>query len=93
MSLPLVLARRAYLPAIKPCNHWRCMVEQGPRIVITRRHPGYPVETIMTKYYAAAIAFLVITPAAFAAPVADTVAACCAALDACCEQAMDCCDE
>ena len=37
----------------------------------------------MTKYYAAAIAVFFITPAAFAAPaVADTVAACCAALDA-----------
>jgi hypothetical protein len=52
------------------------------------------METIMTKNYAAAIAVFFITPAAFAAPaVADTVAACCAALDACCEQAMDCCDE
>ena len=50
----------------------------------------------MTKYFAAAVALLIVTPAAFAAEsstVADAVDACCAALDACCEQAMDCCDD
>jgi hypothetical protein len=50
----------------------------------------------MTKYYATAIALLFVAPAAFAGQssiVADTINACCAALDACCEQAMDCCEE
>ena len=50
----------------------------------------------MTKYYAAAAALFLITPAAFAAQsptIANAVDACCAALDACCEQAMDCCDD
>lgn len=33
---PLVPARRAYLPDTKRCNHWRWIVEQGPRVVIIR---------------------------------------------------------
>ncbi len=50
----------------------------------------------MTKYYAAAVTLLFITPAAFAeqpSTVAGAVDSCCVALDACCEQAMDCCED
>ncbi|MFM9828856.1 MAG: hypothetical protein ACKVOB_08955 [Sphingomonas sp.] len=47
----------------------------------------------MTKYYAAAVALLFITPAAFAGQGGTLADACCAALEACCEQAMDCCEE
>jgi hypothetical protein len=50
----------------------------------------------MTKYYAAAVALLFVTPAAFAgqaSAISDAVSDCCAALDACCEQVADCCDD
>jgi hypothetical protein len=76
-----------------------------PSVTINARYPNVDQrtiflsvssETIMTKYYAAAVALLFISPAAFAsqsATVAAAVDACCAALDHCCEEVMDCCDE
>jgi hypothetical protein len=53
-------------------------------------------EIIMPKYFAAAVALLFITPAAFSAQsstVAGAVNACCAAVEDCCEDVMDCCDD
>lgn len=47
----------------------------------------------MTKYYAAAVALLFVTPGAFAGHGAALTESCCAALEACCEQVMDCCDD
>ncbi len=50
----------------------------------------------MTKYYAAALTLLFITPAAFAndgTGVSAAIDACCAALDECCDQALNCCDD
>ncbi|MEY4870265.1 MAG: hypothetical protein RIS11_1459, partial [Pseudomonadota bacterium] len=46
----------------------------------------------MPKYFAAAVALLFITPAAFSAQsstVAGAVNACCAAVEDCCEDVMD----
>lgn len=50
----------------------------------------------MIKYFSAAVALLLVAPAAFAgqsSTVTQALDACCAALDACCEQAMDCCED